>query len=114
MMDSILHAKSYTSVTAVTTINLREIGTPGGFAGSDALLVFDTADFDIEVVGNDDAVTMQAKGPFGSSIPLAVSDSTFAIGGGKLKLNDFAVAEFVFTRVGTDLININIVRKIRK
>ena len=107
------HAKSYSSTTAVTTVNMRNMGTPGSPIGSDSLLVFEIADFDIEVVGNDAEVTMQAKGPFASSIPLAVSDASFAIGGGKVSLSGFAISELVFTRVGTDEININIVRKIR-
>lgn len=100
--------KSYVSTEAETTIDLRAIG-PGGVADD----VFLLADIDIEVVGNDAAVTLEVIGPFSTSQPLAPEDNSFAIGGDKKLIEGFAVGSLVFTRVGTTEYNINICRTIR-
>lgn len=103
------HSGSFVSNTAEFTVSLSEL-SPGSLLSSHWLKRL--CDFDIEVVGNDAEVTLEAVGPFPTSTPFDVSGTTFAIGGGKVSIENFAVAEFVFTRVGTTEYTINIVRRI--
>lgn len=100
--------KSYVSTTAETTVDLRSMGAPG--ISNDVFLL---CDLDVEVVGNDAAVTVEVVGPFSSSEPFSPTDNSFAIGGGKKSIENFAVGSLVFTRVGTTEYNINISRVIR-
>lgn len=100
--------RSYVSTEAETTIDLRSIG-PGGVSDD----VFLLGDIDIEVVGNDAAVTVEVVGPFSTSQPVAPADNSFAIGGDKKLIEGFAVGSLVFTRAGTTEYHINICRTIR-
>jgi hypothetical protein len=73
--------------------------------------VYEVADFDIEVVGNDAEVTLAAVGPFSTSTALSVTDGTFAIGGGKILVSGFAFGSLEFTTSG-GAYTINIIRRI--
>lgn len=98
---------SYASTTAETIIDLRDLQE--GVAGD----VFQLCDLDVEVVGNDAEVTMTAVGPFPGSGEFAVTSGTFAIGGSKVSVSDFAIGQLVFNRTGTTAYTINIVRRIK-
>lgn len=102
-----LHNKSYAASASPFTVDLREIGNT-----SDADLVFELADFDIEVFGNTAEVTMSAKGGFLSSPEFEVVDGTFAISGGKQSIENFSIGELIFTSAATPF-SVNVVRKIR-
>ena len=102
-----LNRKIVTSVLAVETVDLKTLD-----ASSDAGDVQRIANFDIEVIGNDAAVTLTAKGAFTGSDFLAVSGGTFAISGGHQKIEGFALSELKFTRTGTTSYTINITREI--
>ncbi len=106
-MNHKLHTKSYTASSSPYTIDLSLIGAP-----VESQLVFDIADFDIEVVDNAAAVTMQGKGAFANSDPFDVTDGTFAIGGGKRKIEGFSLGSLIFTSAATPF-NVNVVRRIR-
>lgn len=102
-----------TSTSAVETVNLRtqlvSVRVPSEKIEDD---VNDLANFSIEVIGNDAAVTLTAKGAFAGSGFLAVSGGTFAISGGHQKIEGFALSELKFTRTGTTSYTINITREI--
>lgn len=70
------------------------------------------ADYDVEVVGNDAAVTLKGKGPFSTSVLLDITDGSFAIGGGKISIQGFCFSEFEFTTAGSAY-TINITRQIQ-
>lgn len=98
-----------TTTTADTTVSLTAL-SPGD--SSAAGLVNQMADFDVEVVGNDAAVTMTGKGTFASSAHFSITDGSFAIGGGKKSIQGFALSELKFSRVGTTSYSINITRRV--
>lgn len=98
-----------TSTTADKTIDLALL------AGDDVnatALTKRLASFDIEVIGNDAAVTITGKGTFASSTFLPITDGTFAIGGGKRAISGFCLSELKFSRTGTTAYTINITRQI--
>lgn len=101
-----LHAKSYTASASPFTVDLRLMGTP-----SESMLVFEQANFDIEVVGNAAAVTVTATGPFSSSLPFALTDGEFPIAGAKKSIKDFSLGSLTFTSAATPF-TVNITRKI--
>lgn len=104
-----IHAKSYAGDAAGTTeVDLSLLGGSGDYF---AQLVFHPADFDIEVVGNDAAVTVEGTGPFTSSGTFDVTGGSFAIGGGKVAVQGFALKDLVFTTVG-GAYTINIIRAV--
>jgi len=100
--------QTYAVATAEFTVDLRTITAhcqPGD--------VQSLAEFDIEVVGNDTAVTMTGMGSFAGSAHFAFADGTFAIGGGKrAPVGKWNLAEIKFTRTGTTPYTINITRQI--
>lgn len=69
------------------------------------------ANFDVEVLGNDAAVTLKGKGPFSTSVAQDVTGGSFAIGGGKIAIQGFALKEMEFTTAG-GAYTINIVRAV--
>ena len=101
-----LHAKSYTASSSPFTVDLRLMGAP-----SEAMLVFEQANFDIEVVGNAAVVTVTAAGPFTSSATGAVNDGDFPIAGAKKSVKDFSLGTLTFTSAATPF-TVNITRKI--
>lgn len=110
-----LHPKSYTATASPFVVDLRTISDIAGLGldGANAGLVFELADFDIEVTGNDSAVTMTAKGPFANSEDKAVTDGVFVITtGGKKTITDSALGSLTFTYPGTAGFVVNIVRRI--
>jgi hypothetical protein len=106
MMHHKLHAKSYTANASPYTIDLSLMGAP-----LEAELKFEIADFDVEVVGNAAEVTMQGKGAFSTSATLDLIDGTFAIAGGKRKIEQFSLGALIFTSASTPF-TVNIVRRI--
>lgn len=108
------HTQSYTASASPYVVDLRTIGDKASLpsqAGVNADLTLSLARFDIEVVDNAAAVTVKGTGPFTDSDPFDVTDGTFAIAGGKRKIENFALATLTFTSAATPF-NINIVRKI--
>lgn len=101
-----LHVKSYTASASPFTVNLRQIGN-----ADESMLVYEQANFDVEVVGNTAAVTATATGPFSSSAPFAITDGSFPIGGGKKTMKDNSLGSFTFTSTATPF-TVNITRKI--
>lgn len=99
------HAKSFVADSSPYEIDLKDLGAP------DDIQVFDIADFDVEVVGNAAAVTMQGKGAFTTSATLDLTDGTFAIAGGKRKIEQFSLGALIFTSASTPF-TVNIVRRI--
>lgn len=102
-----INRQSYTVTTADYTVDLRSLSheaLPGD--------VQQLANFDIEVIGNDAAVTITGKGSFPTSTFLPFTDGTFAIGGGKRSVSNFSLAEIKFSRTGTTSYTINITRQI--
>jgi hypothetical protein len=106
-----LHSKSYSVSTASYTIVLADLAIDD--VNSNAL-VRSIADFDIEVIGNDSIVALTAIGPFSNSGQFAVTDGSFAINGGKLKIEGFALGQLVFSRAGTTAYTINVIRRIQE
>jgi len=98
-----------TSTSAESTIDLRLNQNGDQKISGQANKI---ANFDIEVVANDAAVTMTGKGSFASSVFHTFTDGTFAIGGGKRSISGFALSELKFTRTGTTSYTINITRQI--
>ena len=104
-----LDSKSFAGTTADTTVvDLSLLGAPLSLSKA---LLFEPADFDIEVVGNDAAVTVEGVGPFTSSEAVAITDGSFAIDGGKISILGFALGSLEFTTAGSAY-TINIIRKI--
>lgn len=90
----ILHRKTYDGETnASTVVNLAALDVLG--------LSQHLCDFNIEVSGNSAAVTVKGKGSFPDSQMIAVTDSSFAIGGGHVALNGFALSQLEFTTTGS-------------
>lgn len=102
-----IHRGTFQSTAADFTVDMRTIS-----ADADAGDVQFLADFDIEVIGNDAAVTITVKGSFSSSVFLAVDEGTFAISGGKRSISGFCLSEIKFSRTGTTPYTINITRQI--
>lgn len=98
---------TFSSTAADYTVDLRALSADA-LPGDTQYL----ADFDIEVIGNDAAVTITGKGPFASSTFLPFEDGTFAINGGKRSITGFCLAEIKFSRTGTTAYTINITRQI--
>lgn len=114
MKNMIEHTKSYIASASPYVVDLRTIGDNAALpsqAGANADLTLSLANFDIEVVGNAAAVTVKGTGSFTNSAPFDVTDGSFAIAGGKRKIEGFALATLTFTSAATPF-NINIVRKI--
>ena len=110
-----LHQKSYTSTASPFVVDLRTIGDVGvlGQEGANAGLVYELADFDIEVTGNDSEVVLTGTGPFSNSAAKAVTDGTFAITiGGKKTISKSALGSLTFTFSGSAGFIVNIVRKV--
>lgn len=93
------------SNTAETVVDLSAIAP---FRPND---IYEPCLFSIEVSGNDAEVTVTAKGPFASSAEVDITDGTFPIGGAVKYINDAALSQLIFNRVGTTAYNINIIRK---
>lgn len=101
---------TYTSTTANFEVDLAQNQQSDlGIVGE----CFEISDFDIEVTGNDAAVTLTAKGPFPTSTYNALTDGVFAISGGKRSISGFALRYLNFSRTGTTPYTINIVRRVR-
>lgn len=102
------YAKSFTSTTAVTEIDLSLLSP------FDPNSVFAISTFNIEVVGNDAEVSIEVVGPFNNSIEQTPeSESTFPIGGKTLVIEDAALGKMIFTRVGTTSYSINITKSVQ-
>ena len=102
-----IHRGSFSSTAADYTVDLRTLSHDS--LPSDVQFI---GDFDIEVIGNDAAVTITGKGTFASSTFLPITDETFAIGGGKRAISGFCLSEMKFSRTGTTAYTINITRQI--
>lgn len=90
----ILHRKTYDGVTnSSTVVDLSALDVLG--------LSQHLCDFNVEVSGNSAEVTMKGKGSFADSQMLPVTDASFAIGGGHIALNGFALSQFEFTTTGS-------------
>ena len=110
------HQKSYTATASPFVVDLTKISDLGilGQDGFDSALSYSIADFDIEVTGNDSAVTMTATGPFPNSEAKAVTDGVFDITtGGKKTISNAAIAKLTFTYSGAAGFTVNIVRRIK-
>jgi hypothetical protein len=106
-MNNRTHSKQYTASASPYEVDLRLMG-----AAVESMLVFDIADFDVEVVGNAATVTMTGTGPFGNSAAVALTDGTFAIAGGKRKIESFALGKITFTSASVPF-NVNICRRVK-
>jgi len=105
-MRVISHFKSYVAASSPLVVDLRAMGGP-----SENGLVYEQANFDVEVVGNTAAVTATATGPFPTSVPLAIADGNFPIGGAKKTMKDNSIGSFTFTSSAVPF-TVNITRKI--
>jgi hypothetical protein len=106
MMRENLHAKSYAAASSPLVVDLRQIGNVG-----EAMLVFEQANFDIEVVSNTAAVTVTGTGPFSSSTAVALTDGAYPIGGAKKTMKDTSLGALTFTSSAVPF-TVNIIRKI--
>lgn len=102
-----ISAKSFTSTTAVTEVNLAQLS----LFNPDSIFAIGT--YNIEVVGNSAEVSLTVKGPFSNSIEqVPETESTFPIGGKTLILENVALGKLKFTRVGTSTYTINVTKSI--
>lgn len=99
------YQKSFTSNTATTIIDLTQLSmfNPNS--------IYEIGTFNIEVVGNDEIVTMTFFGPFPNSIEQTPeSENTFPIGGKTRVMKDAALGYLKFVRTGVTPYQINITK----